>query len=216
MGLSGGLDSAVSAVLCKEALGRERVLCLILPCESQKQDLRDAALVARRFNLKAKTVDITPIYRPCLKALPPGGRVARANLKVRLRMSVLYYFANTLHYLVCGTSNRSELMCGYFTKYGDGASDILPLGGIFKTQVRRLAALLGIPRRIIAKPPTAGLWPGQTDEKDLGISYSQLDDILLRLQGKRKQIQHLAQVEKVRSYLQASEHKRRLPPICSI
>jgi NAD+ synthase len=131
-------------------------------------------------------------------------------------MIVLYYFAKKLNYLVCGTSNKSELMAGYFTKYGDGGSDIVPLGDLYKTQVRKLATELKIPEKIITKPPTAGLWPGQTDEGEMGITYPELDDILNRLEKKKKQILPKAKVDRVKQMVESSSHKRQPPAICKI
>jgi len=216
LGISGGLDSSVVAVLAKEALAREGVLGLILPCHSQRQDLKDARLVVKKLKIKSKTIDLSEVYDSLLEVLPGAGRSTRANLKARLRMAVLYYFANTLGYLVCGTSNKSELMAGYFTKYGDGAADILPLGDLLKRQVWALAEELGIPKGIIIKPPTAGLWPGQTDEGEMGISYQELDDILERRENNRKQVISSDTVEKVRKMFQGSEHKRQRPQACYI
>ncbi|MDP2044214.1 MAG: NAD+ synthase, partial [Candidatus Omnitrophota bacterium] len=187
MGLSGGVDSAVVAALCKKAVGRNNLLVLFMPCNSNAQDLKDAKLVARSLGLKSKLVDLSSVYNNFLKVLPAAGGLARGNLKPRLRMSTLYYFANKLNYLVCGTGNKSELMVGYFTKYGDGGVDILPIADLFKRQVRRLAQELSIPQGIITKPPTAGLWHGQTDEGEMGITYNELDDILDRLCNKKKQ-----------------------------
>lgn len=164
MGLSGGVDSCVVAALAREAVSRNRLLVLLLPCESSAADLKDALVVAKKFKIKTNTVDLTGVYHNLLKILPQAGKLAKNNLKPRLRMLVLYYFANKLNYLVCGTGNKSEMLAGYFTKHGDGAADILPIGGLFKKQVRALANELGIPGHIISKPPTAGLWLGQTDE----------------------------------------------------
>ncbi len=213
-GLSGGIDSAVTAALCSQSLGREKVLGLILPCMSQKQDLIDARVVANYLRIRVKSVDLAPIYKTCVKLLPKGDKLNYGNLKARLRMLVLYYFANKLNYLVCGTSNKSELLVGYFTKYGDGAADILPLGDLLKSQVKKLAEDLDIPQRIINRAPSAGFWPGQTDEGELGISYSQLDDILIRLSSKEKQNQPADLIKKVKSRIRLSEHKRKLPQIC--
>ncbi|MCM8766053.1 MAG: NAD(+) synthase [Candidatus Omnitrophica bacterium] len=215
LGLSGGLDSGVAAVLAKEAVGKN-LLCLILPCESSQDDLNDAIAISQIFELPTKTVDLTDIYKKLLDTLPPGNKISYANLKARLRMLVLYYFANKLNYLVCGTSNKSELLSGYFTKFGDGASDILPLGDLLKSQVKELAKELSIPEKVINKIPTAGLWPGQTDEKELGISYRELDDILERLEKKKKQFLPEEKVKKVRNLIKNSEHKRQLPRICKI
>ena len=151
-----------------------------------------------------------------MQVLPKAGKLAAANLKPRLRMLVLYYFANKLNYLVCGTGNKSEIKMGYFTKFGDGATDILPIGDLTKTEVRILARELGIPSQVIAKPPTAGLWAGQTDESEMGITYPELDDILGRLEKKKKHILSNEKVNKVKVMIERSEHKRQGPRICYV
>ncbi|PIP20250.1 MAG: NAD(+) synthetase [Candidatus Omnitrophica bacterium CG23_combo_of_CG06-09_8_20_14_all_40_11] len=216
MGLSGGVDSAVVAALAKEAFGKGRVLALILPCHSQVQGLKDALLVARQLGIETKTLDLSDIYDNLIRILPEAGRRALANLKPRLRMSVLYYFANKFNYLVCGTGNKSEIKVGYFTKHGDGATDILPIGDLLKRDVRKLAKQLGIPTRIITKSPTAGLWPGQTDEGEMGITYPELDDILERLENKKRQVLSKKKINKVKEMIKRSEHKRQGPKICYI
>jgi len=216
LGLSGGLDSSVVLALAKEAVGKAKVLALILPCESHPGDLKDARLVAKKLGITTKTIDLSKICRDLLQVLPHAGKLALANLKPRLRMLVLYYFANKLNYLVCGTGNKSEIMTGYFTKHGDGATDILPIGDLTKTEVRILARELGIPSHIITKPPTAGLWAGQTDEGEMGITYPELDDILGRLEKKKKHILSSEKVNKVKVMIKRSEHKRQGPRICLI
>jgi NAD+ synthase len=216
LGLSGGIDSAVVSALAKEAVGKKRVLALILPCQSQKEDLKDARLVTKTLGIKIEQIELSKIYNDLIKLLPKANNLALANLKPRLRMTVLYYFANKLNYLVCGTGNKSEIMVGYFTKHGDGATDILPIGDLTKTQVRVLAKELGIPQRIVNKPPTAGLWPGQTDEGEMGITYPELDDILGRLENKKRQIAYRAKVNKVKAMIKRSLHKRQGPKICYI
>lgn len=216
LGLSGGIDSAVVAVLSKEAVGRNNVLVLFMPCNSNPQDLKDARLIAKKLNLKAKLVDLSGVYNNFLKILPESSSLAKSNLKPRLRMAALYYFANKLNYLVCGTGNRSELMVGYFTKYGDGGVDILPIGSLLKRQVRVLARELKIPEPVITKPPTAGLWQGQTDEGEMGITYNELDDILDRVSRKTKQVVSCDKVNKVKRMLKNSEHKRKGADICRI
>jgi NAD+ synthase len=216
LGLSGGIDSAVVAALAREAVGKDNLLVLLLPCHSQSQDMQDALLVSRHLGITAKTIDLSGIYDIFIKTMPAGNRLAAANLKPRLRMVTLYYFANTLNYLVCGTGNKSELSVGYFTKYGDGGTDILPIGGLLKRDVRRLARELKIPEQVIIKPPTAGLWPGQTDEGEMGITYDELDDILHRMAKKKKQALPRAKVDKVARMMKRSEHKRRGPEICKV
>lgn len=216
LGLSGGLDSCVVAVLAKQALGKDKVLALLMPCHSHKSDLEDAVAFAHKFGIKTRVVDLTKSYDGLVKSLPVADRMTLANIRPRLRMIVLYYFARKLKFLVCGTSNKSEIMAGYFTKYGDGASDIIPLGDLYKTQVRKLAKELKIPQAIIDKPPTAGLWPGQTDEGEMGITYANLDDILVRIEKKKKQILPKVKVDKVKKMIQLSEHKRQKPAVCRI
>lgn len=208
VGLSGGVDSSVVAGLCKEAVGKDNLLALILPSHSQKEDINDALLASESLDIDTKTVDLSGIYDNLKGVLPEANNLADANLKPRLRMLVLYYFANKLSYLVCGTGNKSELMAGYFTKYGDGGVDILPLGNLLKRDVRALARELGIPEKIITKPPTAGLWPGQTDEGEMGITYNELDDILERIENKKLQVASNDKVEKVEKMIEKSEHKR--------
>ncbi|MFH2070727.1 MAG: NAD(+) synthase [Elusimicrobiota bacterium] len=211
-GLSGGLDSAVVALLCKKAVGKNH-LCLILPCESSRKDVSDAEHIARKFKLKTKTVNLTPIYRHFLKILPPARKIARGNLKARLRMITLYYFANKLNYIVSGTGNKSEIIMGYFTKYGDGGVDILPIGNILKRDVRKLACLLNVPEKIILKKPSAGLWQGQTDEGEMGITYDKLDSTINRM-GKTpgKQSKDTLTVRIIKQ-MERTKHKSNPPEI---
>jgi len=184
LGLSGGVDSAVVAVLCKRALP-ESTLAVMMPCHSISQDEEHARLVADKFSIPTRLVVLDSVYDTLSGLLPDENKtpeamhLAKSNLKARLRMITLYYIANQLQYLVVGSSNRSELAIGYFTKYGDGGVDIAPLGNLVKSQVRDMATFLGIPCEIIDKPPSAGLWPGQTDEAELGLSYEEIDRYLL-------------------------------------
>ena len=194
----------------------DRMLGLIMPCHSDPTDAEHARLVAKKFDIETEYVDLTPVFDRLVEALPPGNKVAVGNLKPRLRMTVLYYFANSRHYLVAGAGNKSELMAGYFTKFGDGGVDILPLGDLLKTQVRELARELGIPEEIIAKPPSAGLWEGQTDEGEMGITYEELDKAIQAIEsGDTSQCDKKA-LEKVRRMMAASAHKRAPIPICKI
>ncbi|UCD84786.1 MAG: NAD(+) synthase [Deltaproteobacteria bacterium] len=217
-GMSGGLDSSVVAVLCKKAFPDES-LGLFMPCNSAPLDLDDAQRVAEEFQIENKLIELSNILSELygiLEGKPylgKKGEVPAANLKPRLRMIALYYFANKLNYLVVGTGNRSEMMMGYFTKYGDGGVDILPLGGLTKSEVRQLAEFLGTPTEIINKPPSAGLWEGQTDEGEMGIAYDELDRIIQSVdKGEVPDIPG-ERIENVKKTIRASEHKRSLPQI---
>jgi len=207
LGLSGGLDSSVAAALCKKALG-DAVCGLILPCHSDPLDESHALLLAQTIDISTETIDLTPVFDVLVSLLPDARRLSVANLKPRLRMTTLYYFANERGRLVVGSGNKSELQTGYFTKYGDGGADLLPLGGLLKTEVRRLAGGLDIPPEIIDKPPSAGLWEGQTDEGELGISYEELDKALIALQGSQAQGCDDEVMERVRRMVSRSRHKR--------
>ncbi len=211
LGLSGGIDSAVVGALCKRAVG-EKLLALILPCHSEQGDMVDSEKVSETFGIKTEKVDLTSVYDQLTSILPPSSELANANLKPRLRMIVLYHYANGLNYLVAGTGNKTELEIGYFTKYGDGGVDMLPLAGLLKKDVRSLAAELGVPEEIISKPPTAGLWKGQTDEGEIGMSYEELDTVISSIRsgeiGKLEQ----ASVAKVRKLIESSHHKRQSIP----
>ena len=213
-GLSGGVDSAVVAVLCQRACPQS-TLGLIMPCHSSPEDEGHALALVNKFTIPTKRVVLDSAYDALLKVLPDGSadlavsQLVKANLKARLRMLTLYYFANHLEYMVVGSSNRSELAVGYFTKYGDGGVDIMPLGNLVKGQVKDLAQFLGIPQAIIDKPPSAGLWPGQTDEADLGFSYDQLDHYLVGGDAPDKVRQ------RIESMIAASIHKRQTPPVAN-
>jgi NAD+ synthase len=222
VGLSGGLDSAVVARLCQLAVPAH-VVAAILPCHSDPNDERDARLVAAHFGLSVVRVDLSsphdllvnnlktmflqiPADQAASTETSPDleGQLPSANIKPRLRMSALYFIANSLNYLVAGTGNRSELMIGYFTKYGDGAADLLPIGRLLKSEVRELAADLDIPQSIIDKPPSAGLWPGQTDEEEMGFSYSDLERYLT--DGPEGVAPALAM--RIERLIRSTEHKR--------
>jgi len=225
VGLSGGVDSAVVARLSQLA-APGNAIAVLLPCHSDPQDDEDAALVARQFALTTIRIDLTEPYDALIAALQPvmanpdyvrtkppldpvRGRVPLANIKPRLRMTALYYLANTLNYLVAGTGNRSELAIGYFTKWGDGGVDLLPLGRLTKRQVWAMAEELGVPRTIIDRPPSAGLWAGQKDEEEIGVTYAELDRYLA--EGPPGAAPALAM--KVERLARASDHKRELPPM---
>ena len=212
VGLSGGIDSAVVAAIARRAFGHD-MLALILPCHSSPSDPEDALFVAGALDVPCRTVDLTAAYDAMAAGLEADfelSPMAGANLKARLRMCALYAAAQSLGLLVCGTSNRSEVETGYFTKFGDSASDLWPLADLLKTEVRAVARHLGVPGRIVDKAPSAGLWEWQTDEDEMGFTYDELDRYLMTGEadpGVRDRI------EKMR---RQSGHKRRPVPVCRI
>ena len=213
-GLSGGLDSAVVAALSIKIFP-QNTLAIIIPCHSLEADINDALDFINIYNIPYKIIDLSKIYDSFIHLLndkekKKSFKLADANIKPRLRMTTLYYFANKLNYLVVGTGNKSELIIGYFTKYGDGGVDILPLGNLLKSQIKELAEYLGIPKKIINKPPSAGLWEGQTDEEEIGVSYNQLDEYLKTGKLSNKIIE-----EKIQDKITKSVHKRTTPAIPS-
>ncbi|MFQ6071527.1 MAG: NAD(+) synthase [Methanosarcinales archaeon] len=215
VGLSGGVDSSVTSILCKKAFP-ENTLGLIMPCFSNPSDIEHAILLADTFDINIKKIELTPVLETFYTQLSGETysetyqSLAIANIKPRLRMITLYYFANKNNYLVCGTGNKSELCVGYFTKYGDGGVDLLPIGDLLKTEVRELAKYLGVPKVIIEKTPSAGLWTGQTDEHELGITYDVLDRYLQIGEGS-------AEVkDTVERMIANSAHKRNTPPVCKV
>jgi len=212
VGLSGGLDSAVVAALAKRSL-RDEVLGLLLPCHSQKEDEEDANIVASHLQLETCTVDLSSTYDSLIAILPSADKNTTANIKTRLRMICLYYFASSKNYLVAGTGNKSEISVGYFTKYGDGGTDILPLGDLFKYQVIEIAKKLSLPEAIINKPPSAGLWPGQTDEGELKITYEKLDQAILDITSNHAKATPPNILSRVEELIKSSEHKRVPIPI---
>jgi len=207
VGLSGGIDSSVVACLAKKALG-EKVLGVIMPCYSSAIDEDYARLIAKKLKIKIECVSLNSIYDNILGVLPGGKKMALANLKPRLRMLILYYFANNLNYLVVGTGNKSEFLIGYFTKHGDGGCDILPLGDLLKTEVRKLAKELKIPNEIIERTPSAGLWENQTDEGEIGITYEELDGAITAIELNRKSSVPPGILARVEELIRASAHKR--------
>jgi NAD+ synthase len=223
IGLSGGIDSSVSGALAALAIGGDRISALNMPEEENlsEKDIRDAKIVAKKFGFKLEIIDISAILEGYYKTLPiydENDKLSRGNIKARTRMVCLYYYSNSLGKIVCGSSDKSETMMGYFTKWGDVAADISPLMDLYKTQVRQLAAYIGIPKEIIAKPPSPQLWLGQTAEKEIGVKYEVLDLILLGLENFMlpEEIAHQLRlptkiVQDVKDTWLAREHKRRLP-----
>lgn len=181
IGLSGGIDSSVTSVLSKQAVP-ENTLGIIMPCYSSQEDIDDAKMLAEKFNIEQKVINLDNVFDEMLDTLSvehDSKKLAVANIKPRLRMTVLYYYAAERNSLVVGTDNKSELKTGYFTKYGDGGIDIAPLGNLVKNEVKEVAKVLGIPEKIINRKPSAGLWAGQSDESEMGITYDQLDKYIL-------------------------------------
>lgn len=223
IGLSGGIDSSTVSALAALAIGGHKVTALNMPEEEthSETDIQHAKKVAEKFRFKIETIDITSILEAYYKSLPiydPQDKLSKGNLKARTRMLCLYYYANHLSKIVCGSSDKSETMMGYFTKWGDVAADISPLMDLYKTQVRQLAAHIGIPSEIIVKPSTPQLWPGQLAEEELGIQYETLDLILLGLENFMSPEEIADQlklpsklVRDIRSRWLAREHKRRPP-----
>jgi NAD+ synthase len=228
VGLSGGIDSSVVARLCQIA-APGNVVGVIMPSHSAEADAADAQLVADHFALPAMYVDLGPVADRLIEdaraslAQAAGGHVRPAvagvedgraerpvgNVKARLRMTTLYFIANSLNYLVAGTGNRSELMIGYFTKYGDGGADVLPIGHLLKGEVRKLARELDVPDQILEKAPSAGLWAGQTDEQEMGFTYTDLERYVT--EGPDAVSPALAM--RIERLVRVSDHKRALPPI---
>jgi NAD+ synthase len=223
LGLSGGVDSSTAAALSAMAIGGNKVLGLMLPEREtyNPKDVKHAELVAEKFGIKTEKIDITPALEALEKTIPvfdPEDKLCKGNLKARIRVLYLYYYANKLNLIVCGSSDKSETMIGYFTKWGDVAADISPLMDLYKTQVRKLAKHIGVPDVIVEKPPSPMLWPGQTAEEEIGIKYETLDLILYGLEHFMKTEEIADQlglqkdlVEKVKRRWQIMEHKRRIP-----
>jgi len=223
LGLSGGIDSSTTAAISSLSIGGDRVTGLMLPEKEtyNSKDINDAKFVAKKFGLKSQVCDITPALEGFYKTIPifdQADKLCKGNIKARTRMIYLYYYANKLNKIVCGSSDKSETMMGYFTKWGDVAADISPLMDLYKTQVRKLAEHMGIPPELAAKPATPALWPNQLAETELGIKYETLDLILYGLE-RFMTTEEIAQqlsvrktlIEKVKSRWLAVEHKRRLP-----
>ena len=215
VGISGGVDSAVVAGLCSRAFP-ENCIGVIMPSQSDPDDKEDALWIAEGFELRTIEVNLGGAYTQIMGQVKKdlesqgckleGEKISQGNLKARLRMSTLYSVANALNYMVVGTDNAPESYTGYFTKYGDGGVDLLPISSLTKAEVRAWARMLGLPMRIATRVPTAGLWEGQTDEAELGLTYDQIDRYLL---GEKvsSEVQ-----ERVETLHRQSEHKRHLPP----
>lgn len=220
VGVSGGLDSATTLALCARALGPENVLALRMPYRtSNPANMEDALAVIEMFGVHHETVDITPMVEPLFEITPDMDHVRRGNVMARQRMIVLYDRSAAFRGLVVGTGNKTELLLGYTTLYGDSACAINPLGDLYKRQVRQLAAYLGIPERIITKPPSADLWVGQTDEGELGFTYDEADQILYLLYDARWTVEEVVALgfpeQLVRGIVERVRRNqyKRMPPV---
>ncbi len=222
LGLSGGLDSTTTLKLAIDALGSENVHGIVMPeSASPPDDMEDARWIAKEWDISWEEVDIDPI----LESFPvdPEERLAYANLKARVRACIEYYFANIESKLVIGTSNKSELLLGYTTKFGDSAADFLPMGDVYKTDVRRLAKRIDVPERFLDKVPRAGLWEGQTDEDELGHTYEEIDKVLKGIE-RQESLEKLAEknqlsmdsVKDIKEMVESSAHKRKIPTVLKL
>ncbi len=224
VGLSGGLDSAVSSYLAVRALGSESLTAFLMPYQTTApQSTEDARLVTSELGIAHAIIDITPLVDAYFERFPDADRKRRGNFMARTRMAVLYDQSAALDALVLGTGNRTEALLGYTTLWGDMACAFTPLGDLYKTQVRQLAEYLGVPERIIAKPPSADLWQGQTDEGEMGITYEEADRLLYNLVDLGLSDEDLeregfspAFIHKIRDMMESSSFKRCMPPSCNL
>lgn len=212
LGLSGGVDSSVLAVLLKRVFGSE-MLALMMPCHSSPEDLIHAKLLCEKFDIPYSVMDLTKTYDECMKEASRScgiSKLSGANTKSRLRMVALYTIGQSKNYLVCGASNKSEFTIGYFTKYGDSGSDLLPVADLLKREIFALARFFEIPDEIVKKPPSAGLWSGQTDEDEIGLPYSVIDHFIATGEADATAASRINHMNAL------SAHKRATPPICII
>ena len=224
VGLSGGLDSALSCALAVDALGAENVLAVRMPYKASSRDSLDhAQLLIDQLGIQSKTIEITDMVEPLFKLHPDISKMRMGNIMARERMIVLFDQSEVFKALVIGTSNKTEILLGYSTHYGDSASAMNPIGDLYKTQVRQLSRALNIPAPIIDKPPSADLWEGQTDEGELGFTYEQVDKLLYLLVDQRYSPQEAVEVgfdEKfvsaVTARIRRNQFKRMQPPIAKI
>ncbi|WP_022852212.1 NAD+ synthase [Limisalsivibrio acetivorans] len=224
LGLSGGIDSALSAAIAAEALGPENVFAVALPYKlSSGESLADARLVADAFGLNFEVADITPYAEPYMDANPDMDKMRIGNVLARMRMVTLFDRSAKHRGIVLGTSNKTELLLGYGTWYGDLASAINPIGDLYKTQVWELSEYLNIPERVITKKPTADLWPDQTDESELGFSYRDVDKLLYEMVDKRNRKRDLLEegfeesfIDKVTERIRRNQFKRKIPVIAKV
>ena len=210
LGVSGGVDSSLCAALAKEAVGRDRLHCLIIPIESSKEDVEDALTLVKDLDLKYTVIDATETFRSYVETFSKSDivldRSTLGNLKARMRMAILYAVAQKERGLVMGTDNADERYVGYYTKHGDGACDVLPIAHLVKSEVVEASKILGIRHSLAERVPTAGLYEGQTDEKEMGVSYKDLDAFLLGKKIKAEPKKRIAYLHKI------SAHKRKKIP----
>ena len=206
LGLSGGVDSSLVAALAKKAVGKDNLMCIMMPIDSHPSDLKDAQEVAKALDLRYVVLDGSNSFHKTLKEFEKQGlsldKMSKSNLKVRIRMTMLYAYGQTNGYLVLGTDNMDERYTGYFTKYGDGAADLLPIVYLTKSEVVEASKMLGVPAHLAERVPSAGLFEGQTDEKEMGIAYKDLDAFLLGKSVSKEAEERILHLHKV------SEHKR--------
>jgi NAD+ synthase len=224
VGLSGGIDSSLSCFLAAEALGPENVLAIRMPYESSSpESLEHAQLVIDNLGVKSETVPITEMVEPLFERFPAANQIRRGNVMARARMIILYDQSEAFEGLVVGTGNKTEILLGYTTLFGDSACALNPLGDLYKTQVRQLARALGLPEVIIEKPPSADLWIGQTDEEELGFTYAEVDQLLYLLVDERYSAEDCLEagfaepfVRAVIDLIRKNHFKRVMPPIAKL
>ena len=211
LGLSGGVDSSLVAAISKKAVGKDKITCIMMPIDSNPDDLKDAKEVAKALDLNYKVIDASEAYHKLVDTFKEQGieldKGSLTNLKVRIRMSILYGYGQTNRLLVLGTDNADERYTGYFTKWGDGACDLLPIVHLLKREVVEASKLLGVPVHLAERVPSAGLFEGQTDEKEMGVTYKDLDDYLLGKEVKEEVKNRIEYLHKI------SNHKRDAIPM---
>lgn len=217
IGLSGGIDSSLAAKITVDAIGKENVLGLIMPEKTSRPESSEyAKKLAEQLGIKTVEANINDFFKPFFKLLPWNqNRASKTNLKPRIRMTVLYNYANRHNAIVVGTSNKTEIILGYFTKHGDEATDFIPLGGLFKTELYEIAREVGIPEKIINREPSAELEENQTDEKDLGLSYKEIDEILIEQENGATKKELIKKFEKKAENIlnRIKENKHKIKPI---
>jgi NAD+ synthase len=226
LALSGGLDSALVAYLLAEAIGPHNLKCVLMPYRTSSPESKaDAEDVVRHLGCQSEVIDITPMVDGYFAGRGDDGSGKRrlGNFAARMRMAVIYDRSADWRALVCGTSNKTEALLGYTTIYGDNAAALMPIGDLYKSQVRQMSLDMGVPAQILAKPPTADLWPNQTDEGELGMTYEELDRLLYWLVDRRRTHAQLeamgfrsTDITRVEELMATSEFKRQTPPVAKL